>query len=54
VFTPEMAYVMGGKKYTSSNLYKKFMALSTDAFKVLRLNANILENLFVLVCSDSV
>ncbi len=49
VFTPEMAYVMGGKKYTSSNLFKKFMALSTDAFKVLRLNANILENLFVLV-----
>jgi len=53
VFTPEMAYVMGGKKYTSSNLFKKFMTLSIEAFKTLRANASILENLFILMVPAS-
>jgi len=49
VFTPEMAFVMGGKTYKRSNNFKKFLSLCSDAFKVLRLHSNILESLFILM-----
>lgn len=45
------AYVMGGKKYQKSPLFKKFLVLCTEAFKTLRQNANLLENLFMLARS---
>jgi len=51
VFTPEMAFVMGGKKYKNHHSFQKFLSLSRDAFKVLRLFASILENLFILMVS---
>jgi len=51
VFTPEMAYVMGGKKYQKSPLFKKFLQLCSESFKTLRGNAITLENLFVLMVS---
>ncbi len=49
VFTPEMAYVMGGSKYRSSALFKKFLQHCSKALKTLRDNANLLENLFGLM-----
>jgi phosphatidylinositol-4,5-bisphosphate 3-kinase len=49
VFTPEMAYVMGGKKYQKSPLFKKFLVLCTESFKTLRTQALMLENLFTLM-----
>jgi len=49
VFTPEMAYVMGGKKYKKSTQFKQFLTLSTKAFFSLRQNAVIVENLFILM-----
>jgi len=49
VFTPEMAFVMGGKKYQKSPLFKRFLLLCTEAFKVLRNNVGLLENLFNLM-----
>jgi len=51
VFTPEMAYVMGGKKYKKSTQFKQFLTLSTRAFFSLRQNALIVENLFILMVS---
>jgi phosphatidylinositol-4,5-bisphosphate 3-kinase len=51
VFTPEMAYVMGGKKYQKSPLFKKFLELCSNSFRTLRSNATLLENLFVLMVS---
>ncbi len=53
VFTPEMAYVMGGKNYKKSNLFKQFLKLCSEAFKYLRLNSIVLENMFILVCFPS-
>jgi len=50
VFTPEMAYVMGGKNYKNSNLFKQFEKLCSEAFKYLRVNSSVLENMFILVC----
>jgi len=49
VFTPEMAFVMGGAKYQQSNLFKKFKELCCQAFNSLRKHATILENLFLLM-----
>jgi len=49
VFTPAMAFVMGGENYEKSPLFKKFMGLCCDAFKALRKSADILENLFILM-----
>jgi hypothetical protein len=46
VFTPEMAYVMGGHK---SKLFRSFLGLCSSAFEVLRSNANLLELLFALM-----
>jgi len=51
VFTPEMAFVMGGDKYEKSPLFKKFLTLCLDSFKVLRKEADVLENLFILMLS---
>jgi len=51
VFTPEMAYVMGGKNYKKSNLFKQFLKLCSEAFKYLRLNSIVLENMFILMVS---
>jgi len=49
VFTPEMAYVMGGTKYKNSKHFQKFLSLARDAFRVLRVNASVLESLFILM-----
>jgi phosphatidylinositol-4,5-bisphosphate 3-kinase len=49
VFTPEMAYVIGGKKYRKSEKFKDFLDLSSAAYKVLRENAPMLEALFMLM-----
>jgi phosphatidylinositol-4,5-bisphosphate 3-kinase len=51
VFTPEMAFVMGGKKYTTSPLFQQFKQLCSDSFRVLRRHASTLECLFVLMVS---
>jgi phosphatidylinositol kinase/protein kinase (PI-3 family) len=49
VFTPEMAYVMGGSSYRKSSHFKKFLDFCAKAFLTLRKNANLLENLFGLM-----
>ena len=49
VFTPEMAYVMGGSSYRKSTHFKKFLDYCNKAFLNLRKNANLLENLFGLM-----
>jgi len=49
VFTPEMAFVMGGRKFKSSPLFKTFKELCFSAFNVLRRHATILENMFLLM-----
>lgn len=49
VFTPEMAFVMGGRKYKSSPLFKTFKECCFKAFNTLRKHAATLENLFLLV-----
>jgi len=51
VFTPEMAYVMGGKNYKKSDLFKLFLSLCSNAFKFLRLSSILIENLFILMVS---
>jgi len=51
VFTPEMAYVMGGRNYKRADEFKKFLDLCSQAYLALRDNANTLENLFVLMVS---
>jgi len=49
VFTPEMAYVIGGKRYKKSDKFKTFLELSSAAYKTLRDNAALLEALFMLM-----
>lgn len=49
VFTPEMAYVMGGNSYRKSSYFKKFLDHCAKSFLALRKNANLLENLFGLM-----
>ena len=51
MFTPEMAYVMGGSGYLKSTRFKEFLSLSKRAFKVLRQRVNELEMLFLLMCN---
>merc|ERR1740130_1948549 len=51
VFTPEMAFVMGGKRYRKSTHFKTFLTLCSKSFAVLRQHAAILETLFVLMVS---
>jgi len=47
VFTPEMAFVMGGKSYKKSDHFKKFLELCFKSFNTLRQNAGIFETLFL-------
>eukprot|EP00808_Paulinella_micropora_P000718 g11522.t1 len=49
VFTPEMAYVIGGRKYRKSDKFKQFGELCSEAYKALRENASFLETLFILM-----
>mmetsp|Transcript_7321 Transcript_7321/g.12025 ORF Transcript_7321/g.12025 Transcript_7321/m.12025 type:complete len:130 (-) Transcript_7321:138-527(-) len=51
VFTPEMAYVMSGKKGTSHIGYRDFVEIAKDAFCVVRSNAVLWESLFLLMVS---
>lgn len=51
VFTPEMAYVMSGKKKEKAHEYKAFVELAKDAFWVVRGNAVLWETLFLLMVS---
>mmetsp|Transcript_7990 Transcript_7990/g.12085 ORF Transcript_7990/g.12085 Transcript_7990/m.12085 type:complete len:248 (+) Transcript_7990:3-746(+) len=51
VFTPEMAYVMGGKRYRKDPNFKKFLSLCSSGFETLRKNAAQLEILFMLMVS---
>eukprot|EP00475_Leptophrys_vorax_P005739 TRINITY_DN13463_c0_g1_i2.p1 TRINITY_DN13463_c0_g1~~TRINITY_DN13463_c0_g1_i2.p1 ORF type:complete len:775 (+),score=162.06 TRINITY_DN13463_c0_g1_i2:283-2325(+) len=51
VLTPEMAYVMGGKRYKSAQNFKKFEEISKESFKSLRKNADLFINLFILMVS---
>ena len=46
VFTPEMAYVMGGE---DGPAFKKFMMLACRAFNIIRKHANTFINLFTLM-----
>ena len=50
VLTPEMAYVMGGKKYKKAKNFKRFEELSQASFIILRKHSDLFINLFVLVC----
>jgi phosphatidylinositol kinase/protein kinase (PI-3 family) len=49
VFTPLMAYVMGGRTYKTSPLFASFQLYCTQAFNSLRKHAALFENLFTLV-----
>eukprot|EP00808_Paulinella_micropora_P029692 g29303.t1 len=49
VFTPEMAFVIGGEKYRKSDKFRHFLELCTEAYKTLRENASFLEQLFSLM-----
>jgi phosphatidylinositol-4,5-bisphosphate 3-kinase len=49
VFTPEMAFVMGGREYKRSEMFRQFKQNCTKSFRVLRQNAALLEYLFTLV-----
>jgi len=51
VFTPEMAFVMGGKNYKKDPKFKQFLKFCSDAFRFLRLNTIMLENMFILMVS---
>lgn len=49
VFTPEMAFVIGGKRFRKSKRYHKFLEYCSDAYRIIRENAQILEMLFLLM-----
>jgi phosphatidylinositol-4,5-bisphosphate 3-kinase len=49
VFTPEMAYVMGGDDYAKHKLYLSFVDMCCAANNVLRKNASLWIALFVLM-----
>lgn len=48
VFTPEMAYVIGGKDYKVHPRFKRFRTECVKAYQVLRQNNALLQNLFIL------
>ena len=54
VLTPEMAYVMGGKKYKKSKQFRSFIDYCEKSFVILRHHAPLFINLFLLVCLDLV
>jgi hypothetical protein len=47
VFTPEFAYIMGGK---GSDHYRRFVDLCCRAYNILRHNSGLFLNLLNLVC----
>ena len=49
VFTPEMAYVMGGDDYVKSKLYQNFVDMCCLANNILRKNSSLWISMFVLV-----
>jgi phosphatidylinositol-4,5-bisphosphate 3-kinase len=49
VCTPEMAYVMGGKDYKNSDIFKHFKSITSKSFRILREYASLLESLFVIM-----
>ena len=49
VFTPEMAFVIAGKRYKRSSAYKQFEQLCCDAFEVLREAGAELASLYHMV-----
>ena len=51
VFTPEMAFVIGGKNYKSSKEFKSFTNHCCQAYNILRKHAKLLENMFMLMVS---
>lgn len=51
VFTPEMAYVIGGRKYKKTPVFKQFLQKFARAFQMLRGHADTLEILFMLMVS---
>jgi len=46
VFTKEMAYVMGGDRYDSSERYKRFVKLCCEAYNIIRANGHLFITLF--------
>jgi phosphatidylinositol-4,5-bisphosphate 3-kinase len=51
VFTPEMAYVIGGKNFQQDEQYRAFQALCVQAFNALRTRGALLETLFACMVS---
>lgn len=51
VFTPDFAFVLGGK---GSPLYKEFVKLCCDAYNVLRKYSNLFINLFSMMLSTGI
>lgn len=51
VFTPEMAYVIGGKNFQQDETYKGFQSLCVQAFNALRTRGALLETLFACMVS---
>jgi len=49
VFTPEMAYVIGGKQFQQHPAYHQFEALCVQAFNAIRTRAAVLGTLFGLM-----
>ena len=47
VFTPELAYVMGGK---NSPDFERFCKLCAKAYNIVRKHSHIIMNMFSLVC----
>jgi len=46
VFTPEMAYVIGGENYNSSAEYKEFVELCCKAYNIIRSQGHLFITLF--------
>jgi len=51
VFTPDFAYVMGGRDSVNFN---KFVELCCNSYNILRKNANLFINLFVMMVSTGI
>ena len=51
VFTPDFAFVMGGK---DSSDFNKFVDLCCSAYNILRKNANLFINLFAMMLSTGI
>lgn len=49
VFSPAMAYVLGGKNYKTSKKFQQFKHYCIKAYDIIRKNAVALETLLYLV-----